>query len=262
MKGVLAPALLIAAATLAAASISPGSQAPATGSSGTVSGTVVETMDASNYTYLKLKTPTGEVWAAVNKSPVKKGQKVTVVNAVQMDGFESQTLHRKFDHIYFGSLAPSDTGGASGATGKTAAAMPPGHPATAGGDMKSMSAAQHAAAAAGPADVGPIKVAKADGANGRTVAEIYAQKGALKGKTVAVRGKVIKFTPDVMGKNWVHVRDGSGSHDKQNDDITATTNDVVAVGDVVVVTGTVVLDKDFGAGYAYPVLIEGAKITK
>ncbi len=261
MKGVLASVILIAAAELAAA-ISPGPPAQAPDSGGTVTGTVLETMDASNYTYLKLKTASGEVWAAVNKAPVKKGQKVTVVNAVPMDAFESKTLHRTFDHILFGTLASGDAGGSVGANGKASSLMPPGHPPTTGGDMKSKSAAQHAAAAAGPADVGPIQVTKAEGSNGRTVAEIYAQKAALKGKTVAVRGKVIKYTPQVMGKNWVHVRDGSGSHDKQNDDITVTTTDVVAVGDVVLVKGTVALNKDFGAGYAYPVLIEDAKISK
>ena len=43
---------------------------------------------------------------------------------------------------------------------------------------------------------------------------------------------------------------------------TRTTSDSAAVGDVVVVKGTVRLDKDFGAGYAYPVIVEDAKITK
>ncbi len=264
MKRVLVPALL-AAAAMAAASISPGPQAARTQASaeqGTrVSGTVLETMDASSYTYLKLKTPSGEVWAAVNKASVRKGQNVTVVNGVMMDGFESKTLNRKFDHILFGTLASGSEGG-SAAAGAGPAGMPPGHPSTTEGDVKSMSAAQHAAAAAGPADVGPIKVSKAGGANGRTIAEIYAQKASLKGKTVAVRGKVVKFTPQVMGKNWIHIRDGSGSHASQDDDITVTTADVVAIGDVVLVTGTVVLDKDFGAGYAYPVLIESAKTSK
>lgn len=260
MKGVLVSVILMAAA-LAAARPAPGPQAQAPATGGTVSGTVLETIDASNYTYLRLKTASGEIWAAVNKAPVKKGAKVTVVNAVAMDGFESKTLHRTFEHILFGTLASSEKTVPTAPAGASAA-LPPGHPATSDADMKSLSAAQHAAAAAGPADVGPIKVAKAEGANGKTVAEIYANRAALKGATVAVRGKVVKFTVQVMGKNWVHLRDGSGSREKQNDDIALTTTDVVAVGDVVLVRGKVVLDKDFGAGYAYPVLIEDAKISK
>jgi hypothetical protein len=64
-----------------------------------------------------------------------------------------------------------------------------------------------------------------------------------------------------MGKNWVHLRDGSGTAGKDND-ITVTTGDRVAVGDVVTAKGTVRVDKDFGAGYAYPVIVEDAKLSK
>jgi hypothetical protein len=121
---------------------------------------------------------------------------------------------------------------------------------------------QHAAAAAGPADAPKIEVKKAEGAQGRTVAEVFARKAALKDKEVAIRGKVVKFTREVMGKNWVHLRDGSGTREGKDDDITVTTTDAAAMGDIVLVTGTVRLDKDFGAGYAYPVLIENAKVAK
>ena len=122
-------------------------------------------------------------------------------------------------------------------------------------------AAQHKAAAAGPSDVGDVKVPKASGADARTVAEIYAQRTALKEKPVTLRGKVVKFNEGIMNRNWVHLRDGTGASGKDND-ITVTTNDKTAVGDVVVVKGTVRLDKDFGAGYAYPVIIEDAKLSK
>lgn len=194
----------------------------------TVRGVVQETFDASDYTYMRLKTADGETWAAVMKAAVKKGDEVTVVNAAPMDGFESKTLKRKFDRIVFGNL-------------------------TTAGDE---------AAASGPADASKIGVKKAEGAKGRTVAELFAQKAALKDKEVAIRGKVVKFTREVMGKNWIHLRDGSGTHEGKDDDITVTTRGSAAVGDVVHVTGTVRLDWDFGAGYAYPVLIENAKLVK
>ncbi len=231
--------------------------APPAAAPSEVTGTVVDTMDSGGYTYLKLKTAGGEVWAAVNKVDVKKGSTATVANAMLMENFESKTLNRKFDKIYFGTLAGAGSPAAAGG------ALPPGHPAVGGQDAGAAVAAQHAAAALGPADAGPpIKVSKASGANGRTVAEIYAQKAALKDKTVVLHGKVVKFLPEIMGKNWIHVRDGSGSVADKNDDMTVTTKDTVAVGDVATVTGTVRLDKNFGAGYAYPVMIEDAKVTK
>jgi hypothetical protein len=220
----------------------------------TVRGVVQETLDASDYTYMRLKTADGETWAAVLKSPVKKGDDVTVVNAAPMDGFESKTLNRKFDRIVFGNLAPSGEAGPV----PMASGHAPADPAKVREEMKS----QHAAAASGPADAGKIEVKKAEGAKGRSVAELFAQRAALKDKEVAVRGKVVKFTAQVMGKNWIHLRDGSGSREGKDDDITVTTTDAAAVGDVVLATGTVRLDRDFGAGYSYPVLIENGKLSK
>jgi hypothetical protein len=220
-------------------------------------------MDSGGYTYMKLSSGGGEVWAAVNAAKVKKGQTVTVVNAMAMDGFESKTLHRKFDRILFGSLAASGADGKAAPIDSAAVAqgqMPPGHPDASDPKFREMMASQHAAAAQGPADVGSVKVPKAEG--GKTVAEIYAERNALADKDVSVRGKVVKFLPGIMGRNWLHVRDGSGTADKKDNDLTVTTDETAAIGDVVVVKGTVKIDQDFGAGYAYPVLIEKAKISK
>jgi aspartyl/asparaginyl-tRNA synthetase len=106
-----------------------------------------------------------------------------------------------------------------------------------------------------------VKVDKAAGADGRTIAEVYAQRGTLKEKGVTVRGKVVKFNEGIMGRNWVHLRDGSGTANKDND-LTVTTDAKVAVGDVVVVKGTVRVDKDFGTGHPYAVIVEDAKVAK
>ena len=231
----------------------PEAAAPAPGS--TLTGTVLETMDAAGYTYMKLKTAEGETWAAVNVSKVKKGETVTVANPMPMDGFESKTLNRKFDHIVFGTFAPPAAAAApmGGEAAPAGLAVP-----TASASM----AAQHAAAATGPEVTEKISVAKAEGADGRTVAELFAQRAALKGKAVAVRGKVVKFNAGIMGRNWIHLRDGSGTPEGKNNDVTVTTNDTVAKGDVVLVKGTVAIDRDFGAGYTYTVIVEDGKVGK
>jgi hypothetical protein len=226
-----------------------------------VSGVVEETLDASDYTYLRLKTAQGEVWAATNKTAAKKGEQVTVLNAMPMDGFESRTLNRKFDRIVFGTLGGPGAANPHAAPA-AAAPMASGHEPADAAKAREQMAAQHASAAAGPADVGKIDVKKAEGPDGRTVAEIFAAKGALKGKDVAVRGKVVKYTPGVMGKNWIHLRDGSGSRDQKNDDLTITTAETTALGEVVLVRGTVQVDVDLGSGYAYPVLVENGKLAK
>jgi hypothetical protein len=225
----------------------------------TVKGKVLDRIDAAPYSYLKLSTASGETWAAVPQTTVSVGSEVTVAGAFPMKNFESKTLKRKFDVVYFGTL---DNGGSAAplAVHGGPGSLPPGHPGAPGngGAM----AAQHRVAAAGPADVKTMKVAKASGPDGRTVAEVHAHRAALAEKTVTIHAQVVKFNAGIMGRNWVHLRDGSGSQDKGDNDITVTTQDTVAVGDVVTVKGTVRVDKDFGAGYAYPVIIEEAQVSK
>jgi hypothetical protein len=217
----------------------------------TLKGKVLERLDAPPYSYLRIKSGQEELWAAVPKADVAKGAEVSVLNAMPMTNFESKTLKKKFEVVFFGTLEGSAE--AAPAPG----GMPPGADTSPGG-----MAQQHAKAAQGPSNVGNVKVAKASGADARTVAEVYAQKGALKEKPVTIRGKVVKFNPGIMGKNWLHLQDGTGKADKQDNDITVTTQDTTSVGETVVVKGTVRVDKDFGAGYAYPVIIEEAKLSK
>lgn len=91
------------------------------------------------------------------------------------------------------------------------------------------------------------------------VEEIYAKKDNLKGKKVTVRGEVVKFNERIMGKNWLHIRDGSGK--QGTNDLTATTNDTAKVGDKVTVTGVLSVDKDFGGGYKYQIILEEATVN-
>jgi hypothetical protein len=215
----------------------------------TIKGKLVERLDAAPYSYLKIKTAQGEVWAAVPKTELAAGADVAVTGAMPMSDFESKTLKRKFEVVYFGTL------------GGDAAPPPPPAMGDGGPPSPASMAAQHAAAAAGPSDVGNVKVAKASGADARTIAEVFAQRTALKEKPVTIRGKIVKYNEGIMGRNWIHIRDGSGTAGKDND-LTVTTSEKAAVGDVVLVKGTVRTEKDFGAGYSYPVIVEDAKLSK
>ncbi len=105
-----------------------------------------------------------------------------------------------------------------------------------------------------------VKVDKAKGANAHTVAELFAQSAKLDNKQVVVRGKVVKVSKGIMGKNWIHLKDGTGSG--ETDKIIATTQDMAEVGDVVTAKGTLYKDKDFGSGYFYKAIIEESKISK
>lgn len=230
MKSLLAICLLIAAPLVGAGEKS----APVSTDPTALKGTVLEVKEVESYTYLRLKTASGEVWAAITKAAVKTGDEVTLGKVSVMTNFESKSLKKTFPTIYFGSLAGAGS------------AMPAGHPTP-------------AAAAPAAAD---LRVDKATGANARTVAEIVGQGAKLKDKPVVVRGKVVKYNPGIMGKNWIHLRDGSGSEAGNDNDILVTTLHEAKLGDVVTVKGTVRANKDFGGGYAYKVLVEDATLQK
>jgi len=111
-----------------------------------------------------------------------------------------------------------------------------------------------------PATSDPIKVEKAKGADAYTVSEAYEKAGKLDKKTVVVRGKVVKVSKGIMGKNWVHLRDGSGDPGKGTNNLVFTTQDDPKVGTVTTAKGTLYKDKDFGAGYKYQVIVEEATV--
>lgn len=113
-----------------------------------------------------------------------------------------------------------------------------------------------------PEDIVDVKVPKATGPDARTVAEIVTRKADLKDRNVAVRGKIVKFTPGILGKNWIHLRDGTGSAADNTHDVVVTTLDEARKGDVVLVKGIVRTDRDIGSGYFYRVLVEDARLQK
>jgi hypothetical protein len=117
----------------------------------------------------------------------------------------------------------------------------------------------HPLPSAEKSDVSLTGITKAEG--GKTIQEIFDEQTALAGSKVTVRGKAVKVNTGIMGKNWVHVRDGSGANGDNDLTITTTSPSLPDVGDLVLVTGTVALDQDFGVGYRYAVLLHDAEIT-
>ena len=237
---------LVAASAWAAPTATP-SPAPAVASKAeatpSVRGQVMEVKDVDPYTYLRLETKKGELWAAVSKAPVKVGSQVAIENSMMMENFESKALGRKFDRIVFGSLA-----------GTTAPA----------GTMPGQAAARsvsHANPAKTP-DVAPGSIPKAAGPDGRTVAEVYAESAKLKGRTVAVRGKVVKFASNIVGKKWTHLKDGTGKPADGTSDLVVTTKESAKAGEVVTVKGVVRTDVDIGMAVTYRMLLEDATLAR
>ena len=102
-------------------------------------------------------------------------------------------------------------------------------------------------------------VMAADAAAAKTVEALNVEKAQLKGKQVAFKGKVVKVNNNIMKKNFLHIQDGTGK--EGTNDVTVTSAQTANEGDVVSIVGKVMLDRDFGSGYTYPLIIEDAVIT-
>ncbi len=236
-----APAANVAPVPTSAA-LQPEASHAALDNQATAEGTVAETMDAANYTYVRVKTASGELWAATSTFKVAVGDKVVVPLDNPMANFHSQSLKRDFPLIYFVPQVARD-GQPLPVSAPDQSTAPP------------MTRTGQAPPA--PAKVEPI----APPPGGMSIADVWAKSASLGGKTVAVRGKVVKYNGAILGFNWIHIQDGSGTAKDGTNDITVTSTDTAALGDIVTITGTVVLDKDFGSGYSYAVLLQNARVV-
>jgi len=205
-----------------------------------ISGTVLETMNAGGYTYMLINTGSDQVWAAVRQQAMSIGEQVSISQVMGMPNFHSETLDRTFELIYFAQAVNS--GGAS----QSKMTMQ---------DMVGQGKEHTTPPVVDGVDFSGLNKKSGD----LTIAEIYQDKHQLVGKSVVIKGKVVKFVAEVMGKNWIHIQDGSGT-DGTND-LTVTTDAIYQAGDVVTVEGMITLDRDFGYGYLYDVIIEDGHVT-
>jgi membrane protein implicated in regulation of membrane protease activity len=201
-------------------------------SAGGHTGTVQEVIQANAYTYLSVKEQDDVYWVAITKRDMKVGEKVSFAGALEMKNFTSKDLQRTFESIYFVSEISAES-----------PASPPEMPVK-------------------PSHQGKVTAERLDVAidpaeGGISIGELFANRESYAGKAVLIRGQVTKVNRAIMGKNWVHLQDGTSA--AGNYDLTITTHDEAAPGEVVTFEGTIVLNKDFGSGYAYEILMEEAR---
>lgn len=184
-------------------------------------GTVVEAITGGGYTYMNIDEDGRRFWIAGPRTSIGVGERVTFSEQLWMVNFESKALGRTFDRLLFVS-------GVEKAQAGTAREAPP--------------------VATGPAEV-------------VTVEELYDRKYNLEGSIVEIRGEVVKVSEKIMGMNWVHIKDGTGS--RGTDKIIFRSRDNKApVGSTVTARGRVEIDKDFGFGYYYSVIVEDSTFTE
>jgi len=195
---------------------------------------VVEVIQGNSYTYIKAKENMAEKWMAVSKQEVQTGSVYYYDEALPMNNFHSKEIDRTFDEIFFVNsisttpLAQAQPKAMEGHKGKV--------------DIQQNSA---------------ITLEKKAGEN--TVAQIFANRNDYSGKEIEIRSIGVKVNEQVMGKNWIHIQDGTS--DNGNFDLTITSADLPKLNDEITVKGKIILNKDFGYGYTYEVIMEDAKVV-
>jgi hypothetical protein len=194
---------------------------------------VKEVLNANAYTYLLVTEAEKEYWMAVPKTEVTVGKTYTYEGGMEMKKFESKDLKRTFDSVLFveGIVDPNATATVEPTT-------------TAVKVVSSTTLSKG------------ITLAK----GGISIFDLYLTKDKLAGKTVILTGKVVKFMPEIMNKNWIHLQDGTNLNGFN--DITITSLEKVKIDEIVTLKGKVVLNKDLGSGYKYDILIEDAVLVK
>ena len=229
-------ALCILTATQAGASVSANGATSASNPAAIPHTAIVEeTMDSGGYTYARVKEGNKTFWIAAPPMELNKGETISFYETMMMEQFTSKTLQRTFDRILFVS-------------------------AIAKGDTLPKAAAPVHNTQAAAMDASPVR--ELGEAEGRySVADVYAKAPELAGKTIEVKGKVVKISRNIMARNWVHIQDGTGEGPTSKI-VFRSIQEGVAVGDEVVAKGVLELDKSFGFNYFYPVIVEDAVFTR
>ena len=192
---------------------------------------VNEFKNAENYTYLNVTEDGKAYWIAIPKTDVKVGNTYYYKDGMPMKNFESKQLKRTFDEIIFAD-GISDTENVLSAKDNPHTEV------------------------SNTYIVDKIEQPK----NGTSIEELISHKDNYANKEIVVKGKVVKVNNGIMNKNWVHIADGTVFENKR--DLGITTLDSVKMGDIVTFKGKLTLNKDFGYGYVYPILLEDAVIVK
>jgi len=189
---------------------------------------VIEHTNASNYTYINVEEKDKEYWIAVPQMEVEDGEVLFFTKSMEMKNFKSESLDKTFESILFVediSRTPQSKDGKIS------------HP--------------NVESTREEVKIEPLK-------DGYTIAKLFNEKESLAGKKIKVRGKVVKYNEGILDHNWIHIQDGTGEQGKH--DLVVTTTASVQIGQTIIAEGVIAVDKDFGSGYMYSILLENAEI--
>lgn len=202
---------------------------------------VTELMDAGGYTYIKGKQSDDEVWLAIPQANLEIGQTIYFTGGMAMQNFESKELNRTFESILF----------LDGVFSSKEAALEANKPAANPHRQNPRETVKQERPAL------PVLILPEDVIS---IEDVYTKRQDFEGKSIQVYGVVWKVNNGILDRNWVHIEDGTSTDEKSS--LTFTTQEMFKVGDTVNVKGKLTLNKDFGYGYVYDVLLEEAVVLK
>ncbi len=240
MKKILAYILVLLVGIIGCSNDEPKTEAMANDGSRKIE--VVEHMDGGGYTFLKANENGNEVWVAIRSMPVEVGDVYYFTTAMEMKNFESKSLNKTFESILFVDNVSK---------------TPPSACMVISSGMPGMAGSSNVIGTPKVEANPNIKITPL--ADGYSIEAVNKDKSSLAGRTVKVKGVVTKYNASIMNRNWLHIQDGTSFGDYI--DITVTSDQTAKVGDTIIIEGTVAVDKDFGAGYLYDVIVENASIV-
>lgn len=208
-------------------------ETPVSAHSGGHKGEVTEVLQTTQYTYLKVNENGQEKWLAGTKVDISQGDEIYFPDGMEMKNWKSKELGREFASVFFVDKISEKP-------------------------LENAEASKMISGSRPKVEKATISIKPESGSV--SIADVYSNKNAYQNKDVKVKGQVVKVNNDIMGWNWVHIQDGTESNGKF--DFTVSTHDKVKTGDVVMFEGIITLDKDFGAGYFYDVIMQEAKLVK
>lgn len=193
-------------------------------------GVVVDTLDGGGYTYLQIEDAKKKYWIAVEGLKIDKGTEVRFTEELRAKNFESKSLNRVFDEIVFASNLQYRTTALESSNISLVTEL--------------------------------VKVSPYLQKDTISVAQAWKERLKLHGKTVSIRGKVVKVSKNIMEKTWIHIQDGTGEGNEVGRIVFTTKDDTISLGDIVTAQGIVSADKNFGSGYMYKIIVENASFKK
>lgn len=193
---------------------------------------VLEAVPTTKYLYLKVSEGDHQYWMATGPTEVETGAVYYYNEALIRADFESKEMQRVFDTIYLVTRIVPEAQVKNLKPVKSIASPPEETASSEESGMMGQDGVQDATAV--------------------QIADVLNNPGAYQGQWVEVSGTCTKVNEGILNRNWIHLKDGSADEK----DFVITSAATVKPGDVVKMKAVVRMDKDFGAGYKYAVILE------